>query len=164
MTPAEVAKLLAKCAAYDQRTVGEADVMAWHEILERVEFDHALEAVKRHYSTQRDRAMPADILRISRVVRDERREHSEPLALPSRFETDEERDARMREGVAKVREAIAPVVAKLAIERSQEWQKSKRKPGGAWWEDDEAREEHARKLLTEMGRLHIDPEEEGLHG
>lgn len=91
MKAAEVAKVLAKCAAYDQRTIGEVDVLAWLEILDTTEFTDGLEAVTRHYRTSGDRAMPADILRhAGDAKRDrQRREHqhqSPALALPSRFE------------------------------------------------------------------------------
>jgi hypothetical protein len=34
ISKSETAKLLALCAAFDQRTVGEADVEAWHAIFE----------------------------------------------------------------------------------------------------------------------------------
>jgi hypothetical protein len=49
MTPSEVATLLAKCAAYDRRTIGEADVAAWHDALHDVSFADASAAVTEHY-------------------------------------------------------------------------------------------------------------------
>lgn len=116
MTPEEVVDVLSKCAAYDQRTVGEVDVMAWHEILARVELSDALDAVRRHYGESRERAMPADILKLSRISRDERRRiesRAAPLALPSRFETDDIRDERLRRGVAEV------IAALPAVDRSE---------------------------------------------
>jgi hypothetical protein len=115
VTPDDVIEVLAKCSAYDQRTVGEVDVMAWHEVLARMELTDALEAVRRHYSESSARAMPADILRNARVARDERERQakqlarSEVLALPSRFEPDEIRDERVKRGVAEVVAAL-PVV------------------------------------------------------
>ena len=67
----EIAAVLAKCAAYDRRTVGASDVLAWHEVLERVELADALEAVKRWYSNNRDWIMPSDVLSITRdIVKD----------------------------------------------------------------------------------------------
>lgn len=87
MTPADVIDVLTKCAAYDQRTVGEADVMAWHEILGRVERADALEAVRVHYAETRDRAMPADIRKLAATIRDARqgreRQHERRLAIES---------------------------------------------------------------------------------
>ena len=160
MTPDQVALVLTKAAAVDSRTIGEADVLAWHEILARVNLADALEAVKRHYSASRERIMPADVLKLSRTVRDERdRAKAEPLALPGRYEDDAERDARVKAGAAKVRKAIAPVVARLSVDRDKPmWQKTG-KARGAWWEDEDARERHAVELLTKMGRLHIEAEE-----
>lgn len=120
MTPAEVAKVLAKAAAFDQRTVGEADVMAWHEILNRLEFGDALEAVTRHYTETRERLMPADVIRHARAVRDERtraERTAAPRALPSRYEDDEERNLRIKEGVSQCRDVLKPVMDMLAAKR-----------------------------------------------
>lgn len=105
MTPDDVVNVLAKCSAYDQRTVGETDVMAWHDVLARLDVADAMNAVTAHYSESTQRAMPADILRHARVARAERKrieEKSAPLALPSRFETDDIRDERLRRGIAAV--------------------------------------------------------------
>lgn len=61
MTRAETARLLALCAAFDRRTVGEADVFAWHSVLEDVSFEHGTAAVKAHYADSREWIMPSDI-------------------------------------------------------------------------------------------------------
>lgn len=37
ITKGDAARILAKCAAYDQRTIGDADVAAWHEALNLAE-------------------------------------------------------------------------------------------------------------------------------
>jgi hypothetical protein len=112
VTPAEVAQVLAKCSAYDLRTVGRADVAAWSEILGVVDLADALEAVTRHYRESSDRAMPADVLRHSRSAKQDRqrreRVRAPVLALPSRFETDGQRDARIAAHVAAARAAIKP--------------------------------------------------------
>lgn len=73
MTPAGAARLLAKCAAFDLRTVGESDVLAWHEALTDVDEHDALTAVSRHYGTTRDRIMPADVRRVAADIDRERR-------------------------------------------------------------------------------------------
>lgn len=93
MTPAEVSKVLTKCAAYDQRTIGQADVLAWHEVLADVVLADALDAVRRHYRDEYRRAMPADIRRLSRDAKSERRQRERetesgplPPMLPSRYE------------------------------------------------------------------------------
>lgn len=110
MTPSEVAKVLAKCSAYDLRTVGRADVSAWSEILGDVLLVDALDAVTRYYRESSNRAMPADVLRHSKAAKRDRlreeRVRSDAIALPSKFETDEQRDARTAARMAEVRAEV----------------------------------------------------------
>jgi hypothetical protein len=123
VTPEDVVDVLTKAAAFDQRTVGHADVLAWHEVLGRLDRDDALTAVTRHYTESRERVMPADVVRLARVVREERRREtvrSDVLALPSRYEDDVTRDLRIREGVTQCRDVIAAVMERLAAKRDQE--------------------------------------------
>lgn len=157
MTPDETALVLAKAALVDMRTIGEEDVLAWHELLHRIDFPDALDAVRRHYSESRDRLMPADVIRLARLAREERRrlEQHEVRALPGRYEDDAERDERKRVGMAKLRAVVAPLVARMSIGREPQWQKTREVPG-AWWENEAARERHSRELLAEMGRLRTD--------
>ena len=54
MNRAETARLLGFCAANDQRTVGEADVLAWHDMLGPIAFARAWEAARAHYRRQPD--------------------------------------------------------------------------------------------------------------
>jgi hypothetical protein len=62
MTPSETAELLALCAAFDSRTIGEADVYAWQLALdETLTLDRAKDAVAAHYAHQTRRVMPADV-------------------------------------------------------------------------------------------------------
>lgn len=121
MTPHETARVLAKCSAFDQRTVGGADVAAWHEVIGKLDFADALEAVTRHYAETNHRAMPADIKRIGRMIRDERsRSPHEIRALPSPFESDEERDARLKRGLALCKDVLKPVIDRLNAQRAAE--------------------------------------------
>lgn len=70
MNPSEAATILAKMAAYDQRTVGEADALAWAEALDgQVTVSAALEAVTAHYRKSRDRMMPVDVILAVREAR-----------------------------------------------------------------------------------------------
>lgn len=66
------AMLLAKLAAYDRRTVGEADIVGWSEVMGDVELTDALEAVTMHYASSADFAMPSHILRQVSVIRNRR--------------------------------------------------------------------------------------------
>lgn len=69
----DTAKVLAKAAAFDQRTVGEADVLAWHETVSDLDVDDALAAVSRWYRDRSDRLMPAHLREAVRLVRADRR-------------------------------------------------------------------------------------------
>ena len=64
MQPADAAILLAKCAAFDNRTVGRADAEAWAEALDDVRLPDALAAVTVWYRDNRERIMPADVRRL----------------------------------------------------------------------------------------------------
>lgn len=67
--PSDVATLLAFAAAFDRRTLGEADVLAWHTVLADVDLDDARQAVSAHYADTRDWIMPADIRQRVRTAR-----------------------------------------------------------------------------------------------
>lgn len=72
MTPADTGKVLMKVAAYDQRTVGAADIAAWHEVIGHLDLADCLNAVTTHYREQSTRAMPADIRKLALGIRDAR--------------------------------------------------------------------------------------------
>lgn len=63
MTKTEVALLLSLIAAYDQRTIGNADVEAWHAVAQHARWDNdkVRQAVVAHYARETRRIMPADI-------------------------------------------------------------------------------------------------------
>ena len=68
ITKSDTAKLLALCAAYDQRTIGEADVEAWHESLDcpwvpNIDLEEAHAAVISHYRETQQRIAPADVIK-----------------------------------------------------------------------------------------------------
>ena len=69
----EVAALLVKMAAFDQRTIGDADVAAWAEALgDSVALKDGLDAITAHYRASNDRMMPADLIRVVGGVRRDR--------------------------------------------------------------------------------------------
>jgi hypothetical protein len=61
VTPEETGKLLGICAAYDRRTVGEADVIAWYRVTGDLPYTGCEAAVIAWYTTHREWIMPADI-------------------------------------------------------------------------------------------------------
>lgn len=72
MNLAEVAQVLAKAAAFDRRTVGEADVMAWWEAINDLDVADALVAVTRWYRDRPDWLMPSHLREAVRLVEADR--------------------------------------------------------------------------------------------
>lgn len=72
MTVSDAATVLQLCATFDNRTVNESTVRAWHEVLADRRPDDCMRAVKDHYRTTRQFAMPADIRNLTRIYADER--------------------------------------------------------------------------------------------
>lgn len=72
MTTAEAARLLTLAAAYDRRTIGEADATAWADALHGLRAADCAEAIRRHYRDSRDWIMPADIRHTVRKLRADR--------------------------------------------------------------------------------------------
>lgn len=72
MKISETAEVLTKIAAYDRRTLGDADVIAWHDLIDDLDRDDALEAVKRWYSKSADWMMPAHLRSLVRDIVEER--------------------------------------------------------------------------------------------
>lgn len=62
MKKSQMARVLGTAAAFDQRTVGEADVEAWMRACGDMDFDEATEAVIEHYKTSADRLMPVHLI------------------------------------------------------------------------------------------------------
>lgn len=77
MTPDETVDLLTVAAAFDQRTVGEGDAMAWHAVLGDLIFADAKQAVIGHYTDTRERVMPADIRQRVKTIRANRLQDTE---------------------------------------------------------------------------------------
>lgn len=83
MTRAETALLLGLCASFDSRTVGEADTLAWHDVLGDLPLHDAKTAVKAHYANTRDWIMPADVRAGVKRLRRDRVEHADVKFEPT---------------------------------------------------------------------------------
>lgn len=72
MSPADIARLLALITAYDHRTIGEADVAAWHHAI--ADFDPAdcIQAIHDHYRDSVDWLMPAHVRTRVKAIRAQR--------------------------------------------------------------------------------------------
>jgi hypothetical protein len=81
----EVGLLLTKCAAYDRRTIGEADIEAWHDALGDLPFDDASAAVTELYKTRpgRDWVGVSDVRSGVRRIRTARLAHANAAPPPA---------------------------------------------------------------------------------
>lgn len=95
MKRAETAALLGMMAAFDRRTIGDADVIAWTDALDgRVTFPVAQEAIRRHFRESTDWLMPARVIALSKVIIRERVEKAGQPDFPPDLTLDEERTWR----------------------------------------------------------------------
>lgn len=79
MNRAECAQLLTVISSYDRRTLGEADVIAWHGAIGDMSFEECRDATVKHYALQTDWLMPAHIRRLTLAARQD----AAMRALPS---------------------------------------------------------------------------------
>lgn len=97
----ETADILALCAGYDNRRVGEADILAWHRVIGDLLFEQAREAVFAHYTDSRERIMPADVRNRVKIMRARQIERA-PIPTPASDDP-----VRYREGLLDRIQAIA---------------------------------------------------------
>lgn len=83
MTIEETIDLLTAAAAFDRRTVGKADAVAWHAAIGDLRFEDCQEAVIAHYRETSDWLMPTHVRQRVRAVRAHRIEDAEVPAPPS---------------------------------------------------------------------------------
>jgi hypothetical protein len=79
----EAGLLLALCSAFDARTVGDADVKAWADVLADIPFDDAQDAVKDHYARETEFIKPAHVIAGVKRIRRDRVEHADASFVPS---------------------------------------------------------------------------------
>lgn len=72
MNFADTGKLLAFIGAVDRRIPGDAEIAAWQELLEDINLDDALNAVREHRRTSTDWIQPAHILNGVKKARSKR--------------------------------------------------------------------------------------------
>ncbi len=72
MKLSETAEVLALVQSFNNRTVGEKDVIAWRSVLSDVDVADAEEAVRRYYAEETDWIMPAHVRRLVRDIVRER--------------------------------------------------------------------------------------------
>lgn len=82
MTIEELGDVLGVAAAFDNRTVGDADILAWYSAIGHINAGEAREAVIAHYTENTDRVMPAHVLTRVGKIRALRLAHAGPEAVP----------------------------------------------------------------------------------
>lgn len=120
MTPADAAELLTLCAAFDRRTVGEADARAWAAALHAIPLDDdARAAVARHYAETDRWITPAHVLQQRARIRADRLDRANVVYDGHPGETGAESIARRRALERAVADGrIAPQTAAQAVGRA----------------------------------------------
>jgi len=123
MRPHEAAELLALAAAFDQRTVGEADALAWAEALGNINQADARTAVTEHYRHETRRLMPVDVLTGVRRIRSNRLAEfaeqvpdADPDDVPAYLAA--LREQRYRAASGEAARPVAALVAAVASRKS----------------------------------------------
>lgn len=147
MTPADAAELLTLAAAFDRRTVGEADARAWAAALHTLPLDQdARAAVARHYSETDKWLTPAHVRQQRTKIRAERVAAANVVYDGDPNETGAESIARRRALLTAVADGrIAPQNIALAVGHSPD---RPALPAGATREE---REQAAAERLAELG-------------
>ena len=83
MTIDETIDLLTAAAAFDRRTVGKADAVAWHTVVGDLPLDDCLAAVRGHYTDTTDWLMPAHVRQRVKAMRRDRIDRAIPAAPPA---------------------------------------------------------------------------------
>jgi hypothetical protein len=85
MNTNDIIDLLTYIVAYDRRTTGRADVIAWHDAATRANWTttEAQEAVKIHFTHSTEWLMPGHITQIIKTNRRQPPPHKNQLALTS---------------------------------------------------------------------------------
>ncbi|MFI1182593.1 hypothetical protein ACH4UT_23980 [Streptomyces sp. NPDC020799] len=109
MTPADAAELLALCAAYDRRTIGETDAHAWARALRDVPLDHdTRNAVAEHYGHTEQWITPARIREVRARIRENRIGATHPVYDGNPGETGEQFVERRRAQITAAADGTLP--------------------------------------------------------
>ena len=105
MNLSETTRILSLCAAYDSRTIGETDVIAWHDALSDVPFEDAKRAVVDFYRSATDgRMKPGNVWAGVKKLRRDRVEGADTSFVPPQgVEGESEGDYARRTIAAKRR-------------------------------------------------------------
>lgn len=111
MNKLEIVDLLTYIVAYDRRTTGRADVIAWHDAATRAHWTttEAQEAVKIHFAHSTEWLMPGHI---TQIIKTNRRQppHQNRLALTTPPATTQNRTDAMNQ----IRQTLNPTKTETA--------------------------------------------------
>jgi hypothetical protein len=108
MTPEETGKLLAICASYDRRKVGDIDVIAWQQVLSDLSYHDCNAAVVAHYAEATDWIMPAHVRNRVKAMRRDRLAREIVPAPPAEL-TDDPRSykAALAAGIRRIADGFS---------------------------------------------------------
>lgn len=109
----ETSSALALAQAYDNRTVGEANVRAWHLILADLAAADVMEAIRRHYAADSAWIMPAHIVRLAGEIGQERAKAARQWAPGQHGVPKEEALPEITRGERLTADDISPEVVTL---------------------------------------------------
>lgn len=97
-------ELLASAAIYDNRTVGDADILAWMRAIGDLPYADADAAVAAHYGETTDRLMPAHV---RTRVKSARRERLDRVVMPAPGAELTEEPGRYKAALSRLIDGIA---------------------------------------------------------
>lgn len=114
MNRSDTAQLLAMIQAFDRRTIGDTDVLAWHDALTDTDYTDAQTAVRQHFRESREWIMPADVRARVKATRDERLQRS-PINPPDITDNARRYMAGLRSNIRNIADGYAlPPPAEVA--------------------------------------------------
>jgi hypothetical protein len=156
MTKTETAALLTLVAAFDRRTIGEADVEAWHLIVADLEPNDCMEAVRSHYMTETRWLMPADVRTFAKNA-ERRREGQRRIAereAEIAAENPGELHAKDVKAITAGRFGVVPFDAPVRAERRAELRKAAHARRESVAAEAESRRLHRERVEAARAELH----------
>lgn len=154
MTKAEITRLLAIIVAFDRRTVGEADVEAWHLVIGDLDIHDCAEAVRTYYSENREWLMPADVRRLALTAQRRREGRARLAALDAQIAAENPGVIVQRDVKALTAGQPIPADDPVRAERRRQLQAAAHARREAVEADTAARAEHQARL--EQARRELD--------
>lgn len=126
----ETGAVLAKAAGFDNRSVGPANVLAWHEVIGDLRVDDCLRAITLHHRSSTEYLMPVHVRRLAEDVRRDRQqlelEHERRLELESYAATAgplTDRSEEIQDFVHQVRDALPEGSPEVLHPRREHWRR-----------------------------------------